>query len=92
MLKDIMNTKDYFYSGQNRLSEVNDTDWYQGNVLFIKAECADCPEKIRVNNHIQQEESSFLLQGLTAYTYSPNGGDVLAESTLFKMNKNGSIF
>ncbi len=86
-----MNTKDYFYSGYNTLSEVNDTDWYKGNVLFIKADCADCPEKIRVNNHIQQEQSSFLLQGLSAYAYSANGGDVLAESTLFKMNKNGSV-
>ena len=43
LLKDIMNTKDYFYSGVNQLSEVNDSDWYQGNVLSIKADCADCP-------------------------------------------------
>ena len=43
LLEDIMNTKDYFYSGVNQLSEVNDSDWYQGNVLSIKADCADCP-------------------------------------------------
>jgi hypothetical protein len=40
---------------QNRLSEINDTDWYQGNVLYIKPECRDCPAKIRVNNHIQAD-------------------------------------
>lgn len=77
-LNDIMNTKDFFYSGENRLSEVNDSDWYKGNVLTIKADCADCADKIRINNHIQQEETSFLIPALSNYLYTPAGGELLA--------------
>lgn len=42
-VKNIMNTKDLFYSGYNKINEVNDTDWFWGNVLYIDATCQDCP-------------------------------------------------
>jgi hypothetical protein len=41
-LSDIMNTKDLLYSGENRLNELSDEDWYQGNVLYIRPACRDC--------------------------------------------------
>jgi hypothetical protein len=55
-LKDIMNTKDLLKSGKNRVSEINDTNWWEGNVLRIEADCSDCKQinpKVKINNHIQ---------------------------------------
>lgn len=77
-LNDIMNTKDLFYSGEGRLSEVDDSNWYQGNVLFIRPTCKDCPDKVKVNNHIQLETTSRLIPNLTSYAYSSTGGELLA--------------
>ena len=37
-----MNTKDLLFSGDNITSEINDTHWYDGNVLKIKSDCKDC--------------------------------------------------
>lgn len=48
----IMNTKDLLFSGENRLSEVSDADWYEGNVLYIRPSCHDCGIKININSHI----------------------------------------
>ena len=69
-----MNTKDYFYSGEDRLNEVNDTDWYEGNVLYIRASCNDCPEKVRVNNHIQMEEKKRVVPKMMAYSHGVETG------------------
>lgn len=41
-INDIMKTKDLLYSGDDKLSEINDTDWYEGNVVNIKSDCRDC--------------------------------------------------
>lgn len=73
-LKDIMNTKDLLYSGENRLNSLNDSEWYQGNVLYIQPSCKDCPEKVKVYNHIQLEGTRHLTPKLTSYVYSPYGG------------------
>jgi hypothetical protein len=51
-----MNTKDLLKSGKNRVSEINDTNWWEGNVLRIEADCSDCKQinpKVKINNHIQ---------------------------------------
>ncbi len=90
-LKDIMNTKDLFYSGENRLSEVDDGDWYEGNVLYIKSDCKDCPGKIRVNNHIQREDSAFVVPGLTSYVYTDRGGEAVASASLIRFRENGTV-
>lgn len=86
-----MNTKDLFFSGENRLNEVDDSDWYRGNVLFIQAVCRDCPSKVRVNNHIQLENNRSLIPHLTSFAHSPAGGQLLAERTLLSFRHNGSI-
>ena len=91
LLDDIMNTKDLFFSGQNRLNEVDDSDWYQGNVLFIEAVCRDCPSKVSVNNHIHLENNRSLMPHLTSFAHSPAGGQLLAERTLLSFRHNGSI-
>lgn len=86
-----MNTKDFFYSGENKLSEVDDRDWYQGNVLYIQSDCKDCPSKIRVNNHIQRETSAFIVPSLTSYVYTKGGGEALAASSLLRFKPNGTV-
>jgi hypothetical protein len=90
-LNDIMNTKDLFYSGENRFSQVDDSHWYQGNVLRIEASCRDCPQKARVLNHIHLEGRQTILPNLTSYAYSLNGGELLAERSLLSLKKNGSV-
>lgn len=90
-LKDIMNTRNLLYSGYNKLNEIDDSDWYTGNVLYIKPTCGDCPDKVKVNNHIQLESKQKIIPLLTSYVYSPEGGELLAERTLLKMQSNGTI-
>lgn len=86
-----MNTKDLLFSGDNRINVINDSDWYEGNVLFIEPSCADCPQKVKVNNHIQVENTRHLVSNLTSFVDSPRGGELLAEATLFILKTNGSF-
>ena len=44
-LDNIMHTKDLLHSGKNIVNEIDDSDWWQGNVLTIKADCSDCHSK-----------------------------------------------
>ena len=69
-LRDIMNTKDLLFSGENRTSEINDTDWYEGNVLFIRPKCDDCGSKVFIKNHIEGEGEVQVGSGLADYEYS----------------------
>jgi hypothetical protein len=66
-LNDIMNTKDMLYSGLNRISEINDLSWYDGNVLTIKSDCADCDGTVIVRNHIYKEGEIHLIPNLVDY-------------------------
>jgi hypothetical protein len=55
-LNDIMNTKDLLYSGYNRVNEINDSLWWEGNVVGVEADCDSCKgvdPVIRVLNHVQ---------------------------------------
>jgi len=86
-----MNTKDLLFSGQNRLSEINDSDWYEGNVLYIRPSCRDCGNKIKINNHIESEGSNDVAPGLKDYVYTSRGGSLQATWALITLQSNGSL-
>lgn len=89
-LEDIMNTKDLLFSGENRLSEINDSDWYTGNVLYIRPNCTDCPDKIQINNHINFEAETLLVPQLAEYKWNSQGGSVQTADSLLHLHHNGS--
>ena len=62
-----MKTKDLLYSGDNKISEINDTDWYAGNVLKIQTDCHDCKDKVLIMNHIHYERSDNYMPGIIDY-------------------------
>ena len=37
-----MNTKDLLYSGYYRVNEINDSAWWQGNVVVVEGDCDSC--------------------------------------------------
>lgn len=86
-----MNTKDLLYSGENRLSEIDDTDWYKGNVLYIKPSCRDCDSKVKINNHIQGEGRLYVAPRLTDYTYNNHGGTLQTSEGIITLKSNGTI-
>jgi ribosomal protein S27E len=90
-LNDIMNTKDLLYSGYNRLSEINDTDWYEGNVLFIRPTCRDCGTKIKIYNHIEPDGTTPAVVGMTDYAYTPRGGSAQTTGGLVSFRHNGTL-
>lgn len=90
-LNDIMNTKDLLYSGYNRLSEINDTDWYEGNVLFIRPTCRDCGTKIKIYNHIEPDGATPAVVGMTDYAYTPRGGSAQTTGGLVSFRHNGTL-
>lgn len=86
-----MNTKDLLYSGYNKLSQINDTDWYEGNVLYISPSCRDCGTKIKISNHIEGEGIINVAPGLTDYVYSVRGGSAQMTGGLVSFKHNGTI-
>lgn len=91
MLNDIMNTKDLLYSGYNRLNEINDTDWYEGNVLYISPSCRDCGTKIKINNHIEANGSTPGVPGMTDYVYNSRGGSAQTIGGIASFRHNGTL-
>ncbi len=59
-------------------------------MLYIKASCSDC-DKVKVNNHIQLEERKKVVPSLSSYAYSPKGGSLLTQTSIFNYNTNGSF-
>lgn len=90
-LKDIMLTKDLLFSGVGRLSEINDSDWYAGNVLRIKSDCWDCEKNIQVNNHIAFEETYKVAPLLMDFQWTATGGTLQSKVAMFRLKNNGTI-
>ncbi len=85
-----MNTRNLLYSGQNRLSEINDSDWYEGNVLYIRPSCRDCDNKVKINNHIDYEGTIELVPGLTDFEYDNHGGTAQINDGVITFQHNGT--
>lgn len=64
-----MNTKNLLFSGNNIVNEIDDSDWWKGNVLKIVPDCRDCHNGndsiIKINNHIQEEITEKLVPSLS---------------------------
>ncbi len=57
-IKDIMKTKDLLFSGPNKVNQINDSKWWEGNVVTVQADCDSCRGDdpiVKVNNHIQHQ-------------------------------------
>lgn len=89
-VNDIMKTKDLLFSGENRISELNDTDWYGGNVLQIKSDCRDCEEKVLIMNHVHYQSTAKYVPGCTSYTWGFDGGALQVFDAVFNLNHDGS--
>lgn len=89
--KDIMNTRDMFYSGPNTLTEFNDEGWYSGNVVNIKANCTDCGDKVIVKNHVHEEREVLVTAGMHEYQWGFDGGSIQQSSNLIHMKHNGQV-
>lgn len=89
--KDIMNTRDMFYSGKDRLTEFDDEGWYKGNVLQFKAECPDCGDKVIIKNHVHEERQVLATTGLHEYQWGFDGGSIQQSSNLIHMKHNGDV-
>ena len=90
-IEDIMKTKDLLFSGENQISEINDTDWYEGNVLQVKSECRDCEENIVVMNHIHYEGKVEYIPGCVEYKWSKKGGSIQTYDSLITIDHDNSI-
>lgn len=86
-----MNTKDLLFSGENRISEINDTDWYDGNVLTIKTDCKDCDDRVTVKNHIHYENQITLMPGLVDYDWTYTGGSFQAYDSILEVTHHGHV-
>lgn len=86
-----METKDLLYSDENRISEINDTDWYDGNVLTIKSDCRDCEDLVTVKNHIHYEQSIELMPGLVDYDWNWEGGVMQVSDAIIGMDNDGNV-
>ncbi len=65
-----MNTKDLLFSGPNHVNEINDSSWWEGNVLVVEADCESCrgyDPVIKVMNHIQHQEQVKLVPAMSEY-------------------------
>ena len=90
-INDIMKTKDLLFSGHHQVSEIDDTDWYYGNVLRIVADCHDCEKEVKVLNHIHEEDTVKLVGGLTEFSWGSNGGSLQVFDMLMHFYHNGTI-
>jgi hypothetical protein len=90
-LNDIMNTKDLLFSGPNKISEIDDTKWYDGNVLTIKSDCTDCDGTVIVRNHIHKENEIELIPNLVDFEWTTSGGTLQSYNTLLQLHHNGTI-
>lgn len=93
-LKDIMFTKDLLYSGDGVVNEINDTQWWEGNVLTVEADCFDCKGEdpgVKVLNHIQHQERVSLVTGVSEYQWGHKGGSIQTTNAILNMRHNGTI-
>jgi hypothetical protein len=90
-LNDIMETRTLLYSGDNRISEIDDFKWFDGNVLNIKAECTDCDNVVIVRNHIHKEANFYLIPKLVDYKWTSSGGTLQSYDTVLEMRHNGTV-
>lgn len=60
-------------------------------MLYIRPSCQDCGSKIKINNHIEYEDTFKLYPGLTDFGYSIRGGTVQANDSTISFKINGSI-
>jgi len=86
-----MNTKDLLHSGENAINIIDDTNWYEGNVLYIKPSCRDCGTKITISNHIEGEGIISVAPGLTDFSYNSRGGSAQLVDGLVTFRLNGTL-
>ena len=87
-----MKTKDLLFSGINTVSEINDTNWYDGSILTVESDCRDCrTDSIQMKNHIHKEGVVKLFPGLVEYDWSSSGGSLLAYDLILNLHHHGKI-
>ena len=66
--------------------QLNDTEWFEGNVLRFLANCSECDRSVHVINHVQ--ETRELLEGRAIYDIESTIDGILAQqySSILKTN------
>jgi hypothetical protein len=89
-----MNTRELLYSGYYRVNEINDSAWWEGNVVVVEGDCDSCKGDdpiIKVMNHIQHQEEVKLVPAMSEYEWTQNGGSIQAMDSVINMLPNGTI-
>lgn len=82
------------YSGFYRVNEINDSAWWEGNVVVVEGDCDSCrgvDPIIKVMNHIQHQEEVKLVPAMSEYEWTQNGGSIQAMDSVINMLPNGTI-